>query len=61
MGSRGEEGTHEREGKSTHSSTKNGLSASTTGSECERYDSYLRAKGETHVRLAIGGNEQTTE
>ena len=33
--------------ESAHSRTKNGLRARTTGSECDRYDSYLYRKSDT--------------
>ena len=53
-GRRALSGKWKKHGNTTHSSTKNGLRASTTGSECERYDSYLHSE----VRICGQGGWQ---
>lgn len=40
------------EGYATHSSTKNGFNARTTGSLCDRYDSYLHRSASTSRAIA---------
>ena len=54
VGRRALSGKWKKHGNTTHSSTKNGLRASTTGSECERYDSYLHSG----VRICSQGGWQ---